>query len=101
MLPLKVKFASINRKYFFIGKKNFPVNLPEKHPHYQALPNSGQETGTKHEISLLIQNVTKRNRSDGRSIVGVEATPTMPQPLCTHDFQPCDSRRVGVSHKKQ
>ena len=101
MLPLKVKFASINRKYFFIGKKNFPVNLPEKRPHYQALPNGGQKSGTKHEISLLIQNVTNRHRSDGRSIVGVESTPTMPQALCTHDFLPCDSRRVGVSHKKQ
>ena len=36
------------------------------------------------------------SRSNGRSMVGVAATPTMLQSLSVSAFQPCDGRRVGV-----
>ena len=36
------------------------------------------------------------NELDGRSTVGVGATPTVSQILCTSAFQPSDGRRGGL-----
>ena len=48
---------------------------------------------------LIIKLYQRRlhSRSDGRSLVGVAATPTMLQSLSASAFQPYDGRRVGVS----
>ena len=40
---------------------------------------------------------TRDDRSNGRGMVGVAATPTMLQSLSASAFQPRDGRRVGVS----
>lgn len=45
------------------------------------------------EISLLFKT---GNISAVGVMVGVQATPTIPHPLCTSAFHPYDGRRLGV-----